>query len=503
MRIYPAIDIQKGRAVRLKQGDFDRSKDYDDPVSAALKWQKQGAEILHVVDLDGAKKGTPCNLEAVERICKAVKIPVQLGGGLRDIDAIEEAFRAGVSRVVLGTVLIYNPALARSAVEKFGSEKIVAGVDIKSGNIAIEGWRTSSGLPVGEMLTRLSDMGINILIVTNVEHDGMLTGPDISGITRMSLDRRFKIIASGGVGKAEDIKKLSKLSVEGVIVGTALYEGTVTLPQAIKASVVSDLTVRIIPCLDVDQGRVVKGVNFVNLKDAGDPVELAEIYDKKGADELVFLDITASHEKRNTMIEVASKVAEKVFIPYTVGGGISSLEDIRKLLATGCDKVAINTAAVKDPKLIHSSASKFGSQCIVVAVDAKAVNSQQSTVSRESKIKSGWEVYINGGRTPTGIDAIEWVKGVEKLGAGEILLTSMDRDGTKDGFDIPLTKAVTSSVNIPVIASGGAGKLEHFSEAVTYADADALLAASLFHYNELPIKDVKDYLSKKGIAVRI
>jgi cyclase len=491
MKIYPAVDIQNGRAVRLKQGDFDRSKDYADPVEAALRWQEEGAEVLHVVDLDGAKSGTPRNLASIERICKAVKIPVQLGGGLRDIESIKEAFLAGVSRVVLGTALIYNPSFARAAVEEFGSERIVAGVDIKGGDVAVEGWQTSSGMTIDEMLSKLANMGIKILIVTNIEFDGMLTGPDVSGIAKIASNKRFKVIASGGVGSLEDIKKLSKLNIEGVIVGTALYEGTVTLGSAMKAVAKSDLTVRIIPCLDVDQGRVVKGVNFVNLTDAGDPVELAEIYDNKGADELVFLDITASHEERKTMIEVASKVAEKVFIPYTVGGGIRSLEDIRNMLSTGCDKVAMNTAAVKDPNLIRLSSIRFGSQCIVVAVDAKKIS--------EGK----WEVFINGGRTATGKDAIEWVKEVERLGAGEILLTSMDRDGTKDGFDIELTRAVTSVVNIPVIASGGAGKLEHFSEAVTEANADALLAASLFHYNELPIKDVKEYLNEKGIPVRL
>lgn len=247
------------------------------------------------------------------------------------------------------------------------------------------------------------------------------------------------------------------------------------------------------------------------MKDAGDPVKLAAAYDKEGADELVFLDITASHEKRNIMVDVAKRCAEQIFIPYTVGGGIRSLEDIRELLKAGADKVSLNTAAVKNSELVKEAAQKFGSQCIVVAIDAKKVDSRQSTVGSDKKETSdsglrtpdsSWEVYINGGRTPTGIDTVEWAKRVEKLGAGEILLTSMDRDGTKDGFDIPLTKAITDAVNIPVIASGGAGKLEHFSEAVEKADADALLAASLFHYGELPIKNVKDYLKENNIPVR-
>ncbi len=250
------------------------------------------------------------------------------------------------------------------------------------------------------------------------------------------------------------------------------------------------LAKRVIPCLDVDAGRVVKGVSFVNLRDAGDPVELAKFYDEQNADELVFLDITASHEGRNIMKEVAAKVAEQVFIPYTVGGGLRSVEDIRQMLSTGCDKIAINSAAVKNPQLIKEAAEKFGSQCIVVAIDAKLEDD------------GNYQVYINGGRVATGLGAIEWAKKVEELGAGEIMLTSMDCDGTKDGYEIELTKKVTESVNIPVIASGGAGKLEHFSEVVEKADADAVLAASLFHFGELKIEEVKDYLKKKKIEVR-
>lgn len=249
------------------------------------------------------------------------------------------------------------------------------------------------------------------------------------------------------------------------------------------------LTKRIIPCLDVKDGRVVKGTNFVNLKDAGDPVVVAEEYDRQGADEIVFLDITASHEKRSIILDVVKSTAEKVFMPLTVGGGIKNVEDIRKLLNAGADKISINTAAVASPKLVRDSAKIFGSQCIVVAVDAK-------------KVKGKWEVFIHGGRTPTGKDVLKWVKEVEKLGAGEILLTSMDADGTKDGYDIELTDKVSRAVNIPVIASGGAGKLEDFSELFNKTKADAALAASVFHYKQLTVQDVKDYLKKKKVEVR-
>jgi len=252
------------------------------------------------------------------------------------------------------------------------------------------------------------------------------------------------------------------------------------------------LAKRIIPCLDVSEGRVVKGVKFVQLRDAGDPVELAAFYDREGADELTFLDITASAQKRYIIIDIVRKVAEKVFIPFTVGGGISDTDMIKEILKSGADKVSINTAAVKDPELIKKASDKFGSQCIVVAIDAK-----------KNSDKPSWEVYVNGGRTATGMDAVEWAKKAEGLGAGEILLTSMDKDGTKEGYDIELTKAISSSVKIPVIASGGAGTMEHVYEALTRGAADAALLASCLHYGEFRIKELKEFLTRKGIPVRL
>lgn len=250
-------------------------------------------------------------------------------------------------------------------------------------------------------------------------------------------------------------------------------------------------TKRIIPCLDVNNGRVVKGVHFVDLKDAGDPVEIAKAYDAAGADELVFLDITASCEARDTVAEMVQKVASCVFIPFTVGGGIRSVEDFRKLLRAGADKISVNSAAIDRPELIREAAEKFGSQCVVVAIDAK---------QRED---GGWNIYKHGGRLDTGLDVVEWAKKAEELGAGEILLTSMDCDGTKAGYDLELTKAVSEAVSIPVIASGGAGTLEHFYEGLTEGGADAVLAASLFHYKELEIRQLKEYLREKGVSVRL
>ncbi|MDO8525023.1 MAG: imidazole glycerol phosphate synthase subunit HisF [Candidatus Omnitrophota bacterium] len=267
------------------------------------------------------------------------------------------------------------------------------------------------------------------------------------------------------------------------------------------------LTKRIIPCLDVKDGRVVKGVHFINLRDAGDAVENAKYYDKAGADELVFLDITASHEKRNTTLELARKVAESIFLPFTVGGGIRTIGDIRNLLNAGCDKVSINTAAVKDPDFIKIASSRFGSQCIVVAIDARRVlrprNRRRGRQGTGFRVQKKWEVFINGGRTPTGLDAVQWARKMERLGAGEILLTSMDYDGTKEGYDISMTSRISEAVNIPVIASGGAGNLEHMREALTDGRADAVLAASIFHFREYSVREAKEYLAEKKVAVRV
>jgi cyclase len=256
------------------------------------------------------------------------------------------------------------------------------------------------------------------------------------------------------------------------------------------------LAKRIIPCLDVKEGRVVKGVNFVGLRDAGDPVAIAQRYDEEGADELTFLDITASHERRNIILDVVARTAETVFMPLTVGGGLRGLQDVRALLNAGADKVSINTAAVRNPDFVRASSERFGSQCTVVAIDAKRVADAPTEAPK-------WEVYTHGGRTPTGIDAVEWAQRMESFGAGEILLTSMDRDGTKEGFDIQLTRAIADSVCVPVIASGGVGNLEHIYEGVTAGGATAALAASIFHYREYTVRECKDYLAARGVPVRI
>lgn len=254
------------------------------------------------------------------------------------------------------------------------------------------------------------------------------------------------------------------------------------------------LAKRVIPCLDVNRGRVVKGTNFVNLRDAGDPVAVAARYEQEGADELVFLDITASHEGRDIMLDVVRRTAEEVFMPLTVGGGIRTLDDIRQLLLAGCDKVSINSAAVKDPQFVYEAAKRFGSQCIVVNIDPKRITRDGREV---------WEVHINGGRVPTGLEAVAWAREVEKLGAGEIVLTSMDADGTKDGYDLEITAAVGAAITVPLVASGGAGKPEHLADAITIGKADAALAASIFHFGEYTIQETKQVMAARGIPVRL
>lgn len=276
------------------------------------------------------------------------------------------------------------------------------------------------------------------------------------------------------------------------------------------------LAKRIIPCLDVKDGRVVKGINFIHLRDAGDPVENARVYDQQGADELTFLDITASHERRKILLEVVRRTAEEVFMPLTVGGGIRTLDEIRELLQAGADKVSLNTAAVQKPDLVRGASEKFGSQCIVIAIDAKRrlsgdrIWAQADKMAREGKgnellglgKRVSWEVYIHGGRTPTGVDALDWARKVEEWGAGEILLTSMDRDGTQGGYDIPLTRIFSDSLSIPIIASGGAGTIDHLLEALIQGRADAVLAASIFHFRQHTVQEVKAYLKARGILVR-
>ncbi len=490
--LYPAIDLRGGNCVRLYKGDYGEETVYGtDPVAQAQQFAREGAAWIHIVDLDAARTGDPVNREVIAAIAAGVDVPLQVGGGVRSVEAAEALFAVGVTRVVIGTAAIENPGLVAQLTAK--GHRVAVGLDGRNGEVAVHGWQQGSGRQVIDVAGDFADSGADAFIVTEIERDGTLEGPDIAGLSALLAATDIEVIASGGVGNLADIDALRSVKVDGktlggVIAGKAIYEGRFTVAQATRPRTLK--SVRVIPCLDVDAGRVVKGINFVDLVDAGDPVELAARYDTEGADELIFLDITASSDSRDTIIDVVRRTAEQVFIPFTIGGGIRTVEDARKLLRAGADKVSVNTAAVDRPELVAEIANEFGSQCAVVSIDARG------------RDDGTFEVFIHGGRTPTGIDAVEWAQRVEALGAGEIMLTSMDRDGTRDGFDIPLTQAITDAVNIPVIASGGVGNLDHLVEGVTEGGADAVLAASIFHFGEFTVAEAKERMADNGITVR-
>ncbi len=490
MLVIPAIDILGGECVRLKRGDFSDKKVYsNDPVAVAKDFEQQGAAMLHVVDLDGAKTGTPENIEIISAIKKAVRVPLEVGGGIRSAGVAKE-YLAFADRIVVGTKALADISFIEALIKEFGSERIVIALETKGGKVATEGWQKTLEGDFRETAQNLKRAGVTEILFTDVGRDGMLGEPNYEMVQEL-ISLGFNVIASGGVSDISALAKLSKIGASGAIIGTALYEKKLTLRDALEAAQPkSNLTKRIIPCLDVKDGKVVKGISFENLKDVGDPVSLGKKYSDEGADELVFLDISASKENRETMYDVVERVAKEVFIPFTVGGGISSIDQIRKLLQLGADKVSLNTAAVQNPELISEAARAFGQQCVVVAIDAK-------------KKGDSYGVFLKGGTEETELDAVEWAKEAEKRGAGEILLTSMDKDGTKAGYDIELLRRVSLAVGIPVIASGGAGSLEDLRAACVEGRADAVLVASLFHYGEFSIAEAKEYLAKKGIPMRI
>lgn len=490
MLIIPAIDIINGECVRLTQGDYERKIIYSkNLLDVARDFVLAGAKFLHVVDLDGAKLGEPVNQNLIIELCRFIDVPIQVGGGIREISTIKKYLDAGISRIILGTKAIRDPDFLKEALRLFGCDKIVVALDVKDRKLMTNGWLRSGAEDLDYCLLRLKTVGVKNLMVTDVTKDGTLEKPNFE-LMQNVRDFGFEVIAAGGITSEEDLKNLEKNS-QAVVLGKALYEGRLDLKIILgKYDLDSSLTKRIIPCLDVKDGRVVKGVNFVNLKNAGDPVELAKFYANEGADELVFLDISASVEGRKTLLDIVEKVAREIFIPFTVGGGVRSIIDIRELLNAGADKVAINSAAVVKPGLIAEAAERFGSQCIVVAIDVKRVGNK-------------WKVFINGGREETTYEVLDWARKVEELGAGEILLTSMDRDGTKMGFDLELLKIISTNVKIPVIASGGAGKMEDFRDAFQIGKADAALAASLFHFGEISIKKLKNFMNLFNITTRL
>lgn len=486
MLVIPAIDILNGECVRLTKGDYNVVRKYfDSPLLVAQDFEKQGAEFLHVVDLDGAKAGGPINQKIILDIVRAVGVPVQVGGGIRRFEDAASYLDAGVRRVILGTSAITDPKLIKRLIRSFGSDSVVVSLDFRDEVLAIEGWIESAKDTPDKVLEGIKKMGVKTVVVTDVSRDGTLEGMDLAVFEKV-MAYGFNVIAAGGVSSNEDIKNLRDAGFTGAISGKAVYEGKVTIRDFSG----SPLAKRIIPCMDIDNGRVVKGTNFKDLKDAGDAVELAGLYDQMGADELVFLDITATIERRNTLLDLVKNVAKNITIPFTVGGGIKNVDDIRGLLDSGADKISLGSAAVNNPSLVREAAEEFGSQCIVISLDCK-------------RREDNWQLYIEGGRKETGIDAVEFAKQMEEMGAGELLVNSLDRDGMKNGYDIELLSEISRSVNIPVIASSGAGCCEDFLDAFTDGRADAALAASLFHYDEIRIPDLKKYLSEKDITVRL
>ncbi|MFC1810748.1 imidazole glycerol phosphate synthase subunit HisF [Patescibacteria group bacterium] len=484
MLILPAIDIIGGKCVRLTQGDYSKVKNYAyDPIKIAQKFKADGAAFLHIIDLEGAKQGKPVNFEKIIEISKIADL--QVGGGIRTAKDARNYLKNGIKRVILGTSAIKNPSIIKSLIDEFGSERVAVSVDVKNDEVMVAGWIKNSGKKLIEVLGDLKKTGLKLLIFTDIAQDGMLKGLNLENIKKVAKSG-FEVIIAGGVSTYNDINNLKELDVYGCIIGKALYEGKIDLSKCFP----NNLAKRIIPCMDIKEGRVVKGVHFKELRDAGDPVELGKIYSDMGADELVFLDIMATVENRKTLYNLVKKIAENINIPFTVGGGIKSLEDIRMLLNNGADKVSIGSYATENLDFIKKAAKQFGSQCIVISVDPKWNGSK-------------WEIYIRGGRTPTGIDAIEFSKQMEELGAGELLVNSLDRDGTKKGYDLKLLKAIVEAVNIPVIASSGAGCEVDFLKAFEYANVDAALAASLFHYGQLTIPDLKKYLNNNSVTVRI
>ncbi len=489
MEIIPAIDIFGGKCVRLIQGDFKFKKTYsDDPLKIAQFFQKAGLKKLHLIDLEGAKEGKVKNWETIEKVAKKTNLVLQVGGGFQTEKDIKKLLDLGPHQVTLGTIAVCQPKKLRKFLKKFGPEKIVVDVGIKNSEIYFRGWQEKTKKDINSFLKSLIKLGTKTIICTDIERDGTLRGPNFSLYKKLvSKFPNLEIIASGGVRNKKDLKKLSKIGVTGVIVGKAIYENKISLND-----LKSMMPKKIIPCLDCKKWRgkwsVVKGIKFEKLRLAGDPVKLAKKYSAEGADELAMLDISASLENRRPFFNLVKKVAKAIKIPLVVGGGIVTLSDIENLLKAGVSKVSLNTSIVKNPNFLSRAAKKFGSERIVAAIDAK-------------KQGKSWKVCILGGTKTTNLDAVKWAEEVKKRGAGELLPTSKDKDGTKDGYDLELLRKLKTAADLPIIASGGAGKKEHFLQAFKKGKADAILAASLFHFNEVKIPELKRYLKRKGINV--
>ena len=477
MQLIPSLDLLDGRVVRLTHGDFAAPKFYGEPEAVLDTLDVPRGARLHVVDLAASRDGRPVETEIVRRLAQRDLI-VQVGGGIRSLEDARRWLDCGAERLVVGTVAANAPKLLAELAQAFGPSRIVPAVDVRDGVIRVDGWERASSASIEDVFARIESLGIGEALVTDISKDGALRGPSFALYRDLASMTRVRIIASGGVSIPSDIVSLSRLdNVSGCVIGKALLEGRLRLSDVPASNAIPE---RVIPCLDVRGGRVVKGVSFENIRDAGDPVECAMRYEAEGADELVILDIDGGTDR-----DTIRRVAESIFIPLTVGGGVRSLDDFRSMLRAGADRVAINTAALRRPELIRECAEEFGVQAVVLSCDAK-----------------GGVAAVRGGREVTDVDVVEWCRRAESLGAGEILLTSVDRDGTNRGFDVELLRAVTSAVKIGVIASGGAGRVEDFRDAIEAGGARAVLAASLFHDRVLTVGDVKRFLAAEGIPVR-
>lgn len=473
--IIPAIDIQNGEAVRLYKGDYLQKTVYSkNPAELAKQFEQAGTKYLHVVDLDGAKEGRAVNSNTVLAIRESTRSLIQVGGGIRNAETVSYYLdELRINRVILGTSAIQNPAFVRAMLEKYGASRIVIGVDARNGIVKTGGWLNDGGVDYLHAIEQLKEMGARFIVLTDISRDGTLTSPNWEMYEKV---KGMNVIVSGGVSGEQDIRQAD--GYYGVIVGKAYYEGKVDLTRMMKK--------RIIPCLDIKDGKVVKGVHFEGLSDIGDPVEIAKRYEEQGADEIVLLDITATNEGRDSIYPLIERIAGQVHIPVTVGGGIRNTTDIRRMLEVGVDKVSVNSAFVNNLAFISEASAEFGRNRIVAAIDGKQTD-------------NGYHVFIRGGQVDTGLDLISWAQKCEELGVGEILLTSMDGDGTQNGYDIPMTKAVAECVGIPVIASGGCGKIGDIITVFKETACDAALVASLVHYGKATVAEVKSEMERNHI----
>jgi len=486
MQLIPSLDLLNGRVVRLTRGDFDTARVYGEPEAVLDALDVPRGARLHVVDLEASRSGRPIETGIVTRLAQR-DLVVQVGGGIRSLDDARRWLDCGAERIVVGTIAANAPALLASLVGAFGPERVVPAVDLRDGVVRVAGWEREADATLAEIFARLESLAIPEALVTDIARDGALRGPSFALYRELQRLTRMKIIASGGVSTTSDVVSLARIpNISGCVIGKALLERHIDLAAArARVAVPNAIPERVIPCLDARDGRVVKGVAFTNIRDAGDPVACAIRYEEEGADELVMLDISATDRGTGTALDTVRRVADALFIPLTVGGGVRTIADFRAMLQAGADRVAINSAALRRPELIRECAEEFGVQAVVVSCDAK-----------------DGRAVMRSGREITDVDVVDWCRRAEELGAGEILLTSIDRDGTNRGFDLELLRAVTAAVGIGVIASGGAGRVEDFRDAIETGGARAVLAASLFHDRVLTVAEVKRYLDSQGIPIR-